>query len=342
MSRIRTSVPLALLGLLATALGACGSDSDSSDITIPADATPREVIEAAGFQGVHSGVVDTNFVVTKLKENESMSLRLTAGVDRSEEGGSAPFYLAISSQGQWNGRSIDFNSLLVVLANAAVVNLGSGVEQEPYRIGSSTLKNLRLKLSQSQQDGGSSDLSACLQAAQEVNFARLMRDPEGRTGREEADGTEVVLVVGDIEIAGLRDLMVKLADDPACGAQMKALGLPTADQLEAAKVDLSKGIKGAPLTLAVDRHGVIRELSMRFECAELNGNFFELQFDFKLGEVNQAVEVSGAIEGKPLDDLLPKLDTTMAAVLRAAGDEAVIAFLEGLGGAVSGRQPAGA
>ena len=151
------------------------------------------------------------------------------------------------------------------------------------------------------------------------------------------------MIAGEIDIPRLQSLLVGLAQDPACGAQVEALGLPPAAQLEAAKVDFKKGF-GPRLTLAVDRHGVIRELSTRFECARLNGELFELQLDFHLNEVNQAIE-SWAIEsaevkaGKPLDDLLREFGTTQETALKAEGEEVAIAFLEGLGGSLAGRLP---
>jgi hypothetical protein len=118
---------------------------------------------------------------------------------------------------------------------------------------------------------------------------------------------------------------------------MEALGLPAAAELEAAKVDFKKGFGGPHLTLAIDRYGVIRELSTRFECARLNGELFELQLDFRLSEVNRAIEVSGSPEGGSLDNLLRKFGTTQGAVLQAGSSEAVIAFVEGLSRAMTGR-----
>lgn len=322
---------------IALTVGACGGGG--SEATVPPDATAPEVAELAGFDGVHSGAVEASLVITKLKTKEAISMSVGGRFKHLAEGDLPLVFMNASSQGLWNGRDVNFNSLLILLSHAGWARYGLGAGEKHYRIAPSTLEAFDSKFMQAQEGGAVGDVGACLQASQESDLAGLMRDPKIEGRREEGDGTKVVLVTGDLVIGRLRSLLVKLARDPSCGAQMKALGLPSAGQLEASRVDFKKGIKGAPLTLAVDRHGVIRELTTRFECARLNGEFFELQLDFSLREVNQAIDVSGSTEGEPLDHLLRKFGTTQGAALRAEGDAAVIAFLKGLGGAMTGRLP---
>ncbi len=317
-------------------VGACGS---AGDTTIPSDAAPQEVAEVAGLEGVHSGVVEANLFVTKLKKNEAISFRINGGFKDLDEGSLPRFYLAAGSQGRWNGRAADFNSLLTVLPDKAAIAYGQAEGEKSYEIEASTLDELKSKLDQARAEEGKGDVDACLEAAHDFDLAQLVRDPKIEGRREEADGTKAVLLVGDLDIPQLRDLLVELARDPDCGAQIKALGLPPAAQLATARVDFKKGFGGPRLTVAVDRHGVIRELSTRFECARLNGELFELQLDFKLGEVNRGIEVNGSMEGEPVDSLLRRFGTTREAALQAQGSEAVIGLLEGLGGSLTGRLP---
>jgi hypothetical protein len=322
---------------LAVSVGACSGGS-SGEATIPPGAPPQEIAELAGLDGVHSGDAEANLIVTKLKKNEAISFRVNGSFKRLNEGASPELFMAASSQGQWNGHSADFNSSATVLPDKAAIAYGQGADEKSYQIEPSSFDGLRSKLDQARSEGGEGDLAACLEAAQGFDFARLLRAPKIEDHREESDGTKVVIVAGDLVISRLRSLFVELARDPDCAAQMKALGLPPAAQLETARVDFKKGFGGPRLTLAVDRHGVVHELSTRFECARLNGEFFELQLDFNLREVNRPIEVSDSVEGDSLSDLLRRLGTSEEAALKARGSEAVIAFLEGLGGALVGRR----
>jgi hypothetical protein len=336
VGRLRVEVAAIAVGL-ASAVGACGNDGGAT--TVPRNAAPQEVAEVADLKGIHSGVVYAGLFVTKLKRNESISFSFNGSFRHLGEGDLPQFFIAANSGGRWNGRRASFSSRLLVLSNGAEVSYGSAAGEKGYAVDSSILEGLRSKVEQTREGGGRGDVTACLKVAQQVDLAQLVRNPKLDGWREEADGTKVVSIVGDLVIDRLRKLLVQLARDPACGAQMEALGLPTANQLEAARLDFKKGVKGVPVTVAVDKHGVIRELSTRFECARLNGEFFELQLNFTLREVNRAVEVSGSPEGEPLDKLLRKFGTSEGAALRAEGDAAVIAFLEGLSGAMTGRLP---
>jgi hypothetical protein len=316
-------------------VAACGSDG--GETTVEADATPVEVAEVAGLQGVRSGVATVSLNASKLKTKESMTVSLSGSFKRLEDGEEPQIALVASSQGRWNDHTIDFSSR-AVLADGGTVSYGKAGKEQLYEVEAPTLDELRSKLDQASTDAGQGDVGACAEAAEGADLSRLLRNPEVEGRREEADGTKVVLVAGDLEISRLRELLVELARDPSCGAQMKALGLPPAAQLEAARVDFKNGF-GPRLTAAVDRHGVIRGLTTRFECARLNGELFELQFDFGLNEVNQGIEISGSPEGEPLDNLLRMFGTRQEAVLRAEGEEVLIGLLEGLGDAMTGRLP---
>lgn len=333
-------------GLIAAAaviscLAACGGGGGGAtvdDTTIPPDAAPREIAEAADLEGVRSGRVGAELLVTKLKKKQVIQFRFNGSFRQLGEGSLPLFSMAASSEGQWNGRAVDFNSLLTVLPEHAVISYGRTEGEKSYEIETPTLEELRSKLNEALSGEGKGDVGACLEAARDFDFAQLFRDPKIEDRREESDGTNVFLISGKIDIPQLKRQLVKLAQDPECGAQLEALGLPPPAQLEAARVDFKKGF-GPHLTLAVDRHGVIRELTTRFECARLNGEFFELQLDFYLQEVNQAIETAAVAKGEPLGNLLRELGTTQEAALHAEAEEIVIAFLKGLGGSLTGRLP---
>lgn len=334
---IRSLMALAIVAALAGTAVGCGRGG-SGEITLASDATPREVAEAAGFQGVHSGRVNTTLILSKKGKGESISVRLAAGVDQSPEGDASPFELGLTSQGRWNGHPLDFNSQLVVLSNRAVLHYGSVGAEKAYKVGASTLEELRSKYEQAQADGDQGDLSACLDAAEEFRLAEVLRKPEIEGHRKEADGARVVLLSGPVDLPRLHALLNKMARDPNCGAQLQALGLPSAAEIESAKVDIGRGYVPT-WTAAVDRHGVIHALSVRFDCARMKGEIYELELNFSLGEVNQPIDVTGFIEGAPIDALLQRFGTNLESAMRASGSEAILAFLQGLGADVAGQTP---
>lgn len=337
MTRLRFPAPLALVAALTALLVGCGGDG-GGETTIAPDATPREVAQVAGFQGVQSGSVDTNVILSSRRKHESIALHLTAGFNPSAEGEPSSFALTLSSQGEWHGRSVNFNGNLVVLPDGAVLHYGPFGAEQAYQADASSLEELRSKFAQAEADGGKGDLSACLDAAGEFSLAELLPRPKIEAHRKEADGSRVVLLSGAIDLPRLHSLLAKVARDPDCAAQLAALGLPSADEIEGAKVDIGRGYVPR-LTVAVDRHGVIHALSTRFDCARMNGEIYELELSFSLGEVNQPVDVSGFIEGAPVDNLLRKFGTSLESAMRADATEVVLAVLEGLGANVAGQSP---
>ena len=322
-----------------SSLVACGGGEDASTtLTVSPHAGAKTVAEVAGLEGVHSGEVEASLLVTKLKANEAISFRVDGSFARLGEESPPQLAMAASSQGHWDGRTVDFNSLLTVLPKEAALSYGHIEEEKPYEIEGPTLERLKSKFDEAQSEGGKGDVTACLEAARGLDLAQLIHAPEIEDRRTESDGTKVALISGEIDIPRLQGLLVRMLRDPDCGAQAEALGLPPAAQLEAAEVDFKKGF-GPRLTLAVDRHGIIRSLFTRFECARLNGEFFELQLNFSLREVNQASELTQAATGEPVEKLLREFGTTEEAALGAEAEELVVGFLRGLGAGLSGRLP---
>lgn len=322
--------------VLALSISACGGGG-SGETTLSNASSPREIVEAASLRGVHSGRFDTGVGVNKLKTKESIGFHAAGSFKGLGEGEQPQINVVVSAQGAWKGRKIDLDSLLLALPEGGMVSYGTAAVRKPFRIGRSTLHELRSKLSAADEEGGAGDLGACLDALGEFNFDELILHPEIEERRQEPDGTKVVVVNGPIDFPRLYRLVDRLARDPACGAQMTALGLPSAAELETLEVDFKKGFP-PHLALTVDKHGIIRELVTRFECARLHGELFELQLNFLLSEVNQQIEVAIPIEGQPLDALLRRFGTSVEAVLNTPSSEAVVGFLGGIGALLSGRR----
>jgi hypothetical protein len=100
---------------------------------------------------------------------------------------------------------------------------------------------------------------------------------------------------------------------------------------------LLKGQKNeARASLAVDRRGVLRDLTA---YVKLPAPKFELRFHWAFRSVNQPVEVYALTgeKNRPVDALLRKFGTDLEAAMQANGREVVLGFLEGLGAGLGGR-----
>jgi hypothetical protein len=320
-------------------LTACGGGGGGEAAQSEAAAAlPREIVESLGLRKVHSGHLEASLFVTKLKEEEGLSLRLIGSFQQLGEGATPQFSLDMTSQGDWNGHLADFNGQLTDFSDKASITYGPTEGEQPYRIETSTLNALGSKLREARAEDGKGNLLACVEAVRGLDFAHLVRHLKAEGRRKEPDDTKVAVMSGEVDVPRLQGLLVRMAQDPDCGAQIEALGLPPAPQLEAARVDFKKGF-GPQLTLAVDQRGVIRQLSTRFECARLDGELFELQLDFNLQEPAGVIESPAVGGGEPLEKLLRQFGTTQDAALTASGEELVIALLEGIGGGLSGHLP---
>lgn len=268
-----------------------------------------------------------------------MHMGLVAEFEGFGEEALPQFHLVLRSQGLLDGRSVDFNGSLMLLPSEAEFIYGRSYHEQSYKPDKATFEKLKSKFEEAQEEGGEGDLTACLQAAEGFELARLVHDFKDEGRRKDPDGTPVFLVGGEIDIPAFVNLLVHLARDPACGAQMRALGLPPAVELEVAMAELKRRIEEAKVTLALDENGVLHDLVVHAAWKNRLGKSLELELEFLLREVNKPIEVSLSPGGRPLDALLRKFGSNQAAALRAGGPEAVIGFLKGTAGGVTGQLP---
>lgn len=336
MRGIRLGVLCTLVVVTALSLAACG---DSGEDTVVTPDNPKGLAEEAGLDGIHSGHVESLLAIGNRSRGETIHMRLIADFKGLGEESLPQFHVSLSSQGLLGGRTVDFNGSLILLPSEALFIYGRAYRERPYQPDNVTFKELRSKFEEAQEEGGEGDVTACRQAAEGVELSRLVRSFKSEGRRKDPDGTPVFLVSGDIDVPRLIDLLVHLAQDPACGAQMRALGLPSAPELEAARARLEGRVKEAQATLAVDKDGVLHDLAVHVEWKNLQGESLEIEFEYLLREANKPTEVFISPGGKPLDVLLHKFGSSQAAAIQAGGPEAVVGFLKGIAGGMTGQLP---
>jgi len=327
------------MAAVAMGLVACGGGSSSGEITVNPE-KPQELAEEATLDGVHGGQTEVVFLLINKSKEEKLAIRPRGYFKRLGEGGLPQFQVAVSSVGRFDGHNVGFNGTLTLMPAQMGFVYGPAYHEQPYKSDKATFEALRSKFEEAQKEGGEGDAMACIQAAKGVELPQLIHNVKREGEREYSDGTRVFLVGGDLDVDRLIDVLVQMAEDPACGAQMSALGLPSAPELKAAKTILKGQIEEARATFSVDKHGVLRDLGFKLDWKNPHGESMELSLEFRLRVINTNPEIYFYPEGKSLNALLGNFGTSTETALRAGGTEDVIGFLKGLAGGLIGQPPA--
>lgn len=344
MRGIRVGILCALAIVVAAGLVACGKSSE--DATTAAATTtaltldnPQGIAEEATLDGVHSGHLDGLLNISNRSSGDTIRMGFFATFTKVGEGSSPQFLASLKSQGTLGGRRVDFNGSLVVGSSEGQLIYGPSYREYPYDFDKATFDALRPKVEEAQEAEGEGDVRACLRAAEGTGLAGLVRNLESQGRRKNPDGTPVFLVTGELDVPDFFDLIVRLAGDPACGAQMRALEIPSPPELEALLAGLESRVRKAEVTLAVDKDGVIHDLTAHASWKNPQGENLDLAFAFLLRDINEPTPILFMSHGRPVDPLLRKFGSSQAAALEAGGTKVVIGFLEGIAGGMTGRLP---
>jgi hypothetical protein len=343
LSRLRFLLASAALLALATAFAACGGGGGSNE-------NPQTVIDEATLQGIQSADVDLSLgIQAKGDEGGDLDVSLS-GPFQSEDGGKLPkLDMTAKVSGSLNGEDIDFDGGLVLLPNSAYVNYqGTDYEVDPATF--SFVESAIKKAQQQQGSGGgqSPDLTACQDAAGKLKVADFI-DNLSNEGSADVGGTSTTKVSGELNVSGAIDSVLKIVEDPSCGAQLGATGsLPSADELSEAKNQVKGAVKTAKIDLYVGDDDIVRRISaqLKIEPPKDSGSgpkSVELNLDLSLTGVNEEQEISAPQGAKPLNDLFQKLGVNPIELLGTLNGEGegLGNLLEGLGGAAGGGSAGG-
>ena len=329
MSRLRFLFAIAALIALATALAACGSGGNSNE-------NPQKVVDDATLQGIESGDIDLSLdVKARGDKGGDIDVSLSGPFQSGGEGQLPQLDLTAKVSGSVSGDDIDFDGGLVLLPNRAYVNY----QGTDYEVDPTTFSFVESTIKQAQQGGAESqpaDATACQEAFGKLNVGDFA-DNLSNEGSAEVGGTSTTKVSGDLNVSGALDELLKLADDPACSAQLGAVGpLPSTAELDQAKGEVQSAIKTAHVDLYVGDDDIVRRVSAELAIEPPKGlgdgvKRVDLEFDLTLTGVNeeQAIEVpKGA---KPLNDLFLKLGVNPIELLGAFNGGGGLGGVGGLG-----------
>lgn len=312
LSRFRFVAPLVVLIALAAAFSACGSSDSSSD-------NPQEVIENATLEGVDSGNIDLSLTIeSEGEEGSDIDVELSGPFQSNGTEDLPELGLTASAKGTNEGEDIDFEGGLTLLSDRGSVNY----EGTEYEIDPTTFGFLKSGFEQAQNQGGegnAADAGACQEAAAGVKVGDFAEDLTN-DGSADVDGTSTTKVSGELNVSAAIDAIIKLAEDPACAAQLEAAGPLPVDELEEAKGELTGAVKKAQVEVYVGDDDIIRRLSaaLTIEPEGTKGEKVEADLDLVLSGVNEEQEISVPGNAKPLDGLFRKLGVNPLELLESA------------------------
>jgi hypothetical protein len=325
----RKVAPILILVLLALGLSACGGGGGDETTT----AGPQGIAESAGFQGVHSGELEIAFEVDRYKKHpEEINMRILGNFMGAGEGQLPQLDMAIESHGPLSGRDVEFSGGLSWLSEKAVVNY----EGQTYEPDQATFEDLKSGFEEAQGEDDEGNASACLDAADEFNVSQVLSHFSFEGKGETFDGTPTEVVGADLDLSAAIDELIKLTEDPACKAQLEAVGLPSVPQLEELQKQLQGSVIASRVTVGVDRNGVIRFFKFLTNIELPRNEELEAELVVRLQRVNQVTELPTPTGSTPFENLLRQFGIDEQALEEADGGERYVAFLRAIAEKLTG------
>jgi hypothetical protein len=150
---------------------------------------------------------------------------------------------------------------------------------------------------------------------------------------------KVEMVGADLDPAAAIDELIKIGDgSPGCQAQLEAVGVPPAAELEELAKELKKSLTAARLTLWVDKNGLGRYFKILANVELPHSEELEVELVMRLGHVNEAAELPEAQGGSSFASLLKQFNLTAQDVKQAEAGEIYVGVLGVLANRLFGRE----
>jgi hypothetical protein len=345
LTRFRVFFLIAALVALATAFTACGSSGGGSS------ENPQTVIDDATLQGIESGNLDLALKVNaEGSDGGNLDVSLSGPFQSAGSRQYPELAMTAKAKGNFSGDDVDFEGGLVLLSDRAYVNY----QGTDYAVDPTTFSFVKSAIQQAQQQNNSQsqvpDVTACQDAVSQLKVGDFI-DNLSNDGSADVGGTSTTHVSGDLNVAGAIDSFVKLADDPACAAQLGAAGpLPSQSELNQAKDQVQNALKTAHVDVYVGDDNIVRKISADLQIEPPKGSAGDngpksvgITLDLTIDGVNEAQTIEAPSSSKPLNDLFMKLGINPISLLNATqGGGAGLGDLLGqVGGGSSGGSGSG-
>jgi hypothetical protein len=309
LSRLRFVYVLAAAAVVATsvALAACGGSDGKSDESASA------VLDEATLQGIESANVDLSLdVKAPGPEGGDLDLSLSGPFQGEGKGNLPQFDMTAKATGTFDGKDVDFEGGAVLLPNSAYVNY-EGVE---YEVDPTTFSFIESTLKQAQREAGaetgSAGVAACQEEAGKLKVADFIDDGTNKGGAS-VGGTSTTKISGELDVPGLIDSALEVAESQACRAQLAAAGpLPSTSEIDEAKEEVGDAVKTAKVDVYVGDDDIVREIAAQVQIEPQESGSgpksVEVDLELKLTGVNEEQKISAPENAKPLSRLFLKLN----------------------------------
>ncbi|HWN73193.1 MAG TPA: hypothetical protein VNN15_05240 [Solirubrobacterales bacterium] len=327
--------------LLSLGAAACGGGGGGTT-TLPED--PKGAAEVAGFHDFHSGNLE---IILKVNRNmsghpEKVEMRMTGPFTKADDGGLPEVSMGIESHGLLDGQEIDYNTAVTLLRNQLGFTYGPTEAEKTYRVDKEAFEKLKSDLEDAQGEGGEGDAGSCLEAAGDFHLSQILQRASFEGTSETLDGTKLTVVGADLDLPAAIEQLIELSSDPACGAQLEAIGVPPVPpvpQLEKLGKQLQDSVAESRVTLGLDKQARVRSLKAVAKVELPHEDELEVELSARLDNANEAIEMPIPEGMTPFASLLKKFGVDTQTLEEADGDEVFLSFLEVTALGVFGHDP---
>jgi hypothetical protein len=336
--RVRRVVVMGVTCLLAVVfLAACGAGSGGDDSVVEVPASPKGKVEVANFNGVHSGEAESTLRIRQEGEKpEEFNLRILGPFLKAGEEALPQLDPAIESNGDLAGRHVEFLSGPLVRAEKWVVNFDGKV----YEPNQKAFEGMKAKFEDAQEEEGSEgNAMACIEAAEDFEVTDILENLSYEGPGEALDGAKLQTVGADLDAVAAIDELIKLSEgSPGCKAQLEAIGVPPAAELQELEKELERSLADARMTISIDKNGVVRDLKILAHVEQPRDEELEVELAMRLNRVNEVTSLPLAHGYSPYPDLLKQFGLDEEDVEQADAGEIYVGILEVLSDRLFGRE----
>lgn len=327
--------------MVAVAIAGCGSSGSGGDTVEGLPAQPAGKVEAASFDGVHSGEIELALEIDRYKKKpdekpEEINMRILGNFIGAGEEALPQMNLAIESNGGLAGKNVEFFASPQLRSANWIVNF----EGKVYEPDQATVEELKSKLEEAQdEEGGEGNAMACVEAVKDFRLADVVHNVSFEGKGEALDATKVEIVGADVDLAAAIDEVIRLGEEsPGCQAQLEAVGLPPAPQLEELEQELQGSLIAARLTLSLDKNGIPRYVTILANVERPHSEELEVELAMRFNRVNEVTELPGTHGYSPYPALLRRLGLDNQDVKQADAGEIYLGVLGVVADGLFGRE----
>ena len=310
-----------LLAVLGAGCGGGGGEAASAE----PPSSPTGKAEAANFDGVHSGEFELAFEAERYKKHrEEVRMRILGTFIKGEEA-LPEVDLAIESNGKLAGREIAFLTGPLLLPDKWILNF----EGKVYQPDPGIFRETKAKFEEAQQEeGGEGNVMACVEAAEGFSLTDAVHKVSFEGTEESLDGVKLELLGADLNPSAVLDELIEIGESsPGCQAQLEAVGVPPAADLERLERELQGSLGTARLTLGLDKHGLARYLKVLANVELPHNQELELELVMRLTRVNEVTGLPITHGYEPFPALLKQFGLAEQDVKEADAGEIYVSIL---------------